>query len=191
VCSSDLADFSIEDLKLVSISDAKQTFLVQFAIQVQTQDNKTTKKFLNLDDQSDGTLVFLALISHLIVLTDTKRSSISIIDELEESLHPKLTRAVVRLLNETAAQKKNGGQLLFSTHDTRLMDDDLLRPDQIYFIEKNKGSNTSRLYRATDFKKIDWNEDKYKGKVKILYEHDSLGASPRIYGLNLEEEEWA
>jgi hypothetical protein len=48
---------------------------------------------------------------------------------------------------------KNGAQLIFVTHDTNLLDNSILRRDQIYFTEKNKLSQTI-LYSLADFKGV-------------------------------------
>ena len=46
---------------------------------------------------------------------------------------------------------KNGSQLIFNTHDTNLLDLNILRRDQIWFTEKNKENGVSDLYPLSDF----------------------------------------
>ncbi len=73
------------------------------------------------------------------------------IDELDISLHSKIVRHLVSLFHDSKTNLKNG-QLLFTTHDTSLLDnDDLFRRDQIWFIEKDN-TQGSHLYSLLDFK---------------------------------------
>ena len=72
-----------------------------------------------------------------------------IIDELDSSLHPLLVRRLVSLFHSPDISTK-GAQLLFSTHDTSLLDPDLFRRDQIWFVEKDRDQATT-LYPITDF----------------------------------------
>ena len=71
------------------------------------------------------------------------------IDELDTSLHPQLLRHLVRLFNHPASNPK-GAQLIFTTHDTSLLDVELFRRDQIWFMEKD-AELASHLYPLTDF----------------------------------------
>jgi len=73
-----------------------------------------------------------------------------IIDEFESSLHPILAKKIVEMFHSSKLNKK-GAQLIFATHDTNLLDANLLRRDQIFFTEKNK-KNETELYSLYDFK---------------------------------------
>jgi len=72
------------------------------------------------------------------------------VDELDISLHAKIVRHLVTLFHDSKTNLKNG-QLLFTTHDTSLLDADLFRRDQIWFLEKDN-TQGSRLYSLLDFK---------------------------------------
>jgi AAA15 family ATPase/GTPase len=63
-----------------------------------------------------------------------KNGYVLFIDELEASLHPHLTKFLVNLFHNPD-QNENNGQLIFTTHDTNLLN--LLRRDQVWFTEKN------------------------------------------------------
>ncbi len=63
------------------------------------------------------------------------------IDEFGESLHPVLTRAVIRLFH-SAETNPNGAQIVFSTHDTSLLSAKIFRRDQIWFTEKTPQGST-------------------------------------------------
>lgn len=72
------------------------------------------------------------------------------IDELDTSLHTLLVRELVRLFHKPEVNA-NGAQLIFSTHDTSLLDDpDLFRRDQIWFVEKDR-DQASHLVALVEF----------------------------------------
>jgi AAA15 family ATPase/GTPase len=69
-----------------------------------------------------------------------------VVDELDSSLHPLVVRHLVSLLLHADSQ----AQLLFTTHDTTLLSQKLLRRDQVWFVEKND-AREARLYPLSDF----------------------------------------
>jgi AAA15 family ATPase/GTPase len=98
-------------------------------------------------EESDGTQRILAYIGFF--LNALKEGKTLIIDELEASLHTKLSQFLISLFHDPKVNK-NKAQLIFSTHDTSLLDSDLFRRDQIWFMEKDS-TNASRLYPLTDY----------------------------------------
>jgi AAA15 family ATPase/GTPase len=113
------------------------------------KDLKTGKKvFLPIQEESDGTKRFFELSGpwfHAAAMGIT-----IFIDELETSLHPILTRELVKLI-QTSELSQEGAQLIFTTHDTTLLDPELLRRDQIWFTEKDENGST-HLYPMSDYK---------------------------------------
>lgn len=102
---------------------------------------------LPLEEESGGTAKAYALAGPWVdVLTN---GYALVVDELDTSLHPQLLRHLVRLFNHPATNPK-GAQLIFSTHDTSLLDTGLFRRDQIWFMEKD-AELASHLYPLTDF----------------------------------------
>jgi len=100
-----------------------------------------------LTEESEGTKKFFRIAGPLL---DCIQNGYTVcIDELDAKLHPLLTRAVVRLFNSPA--NKNNAQLIFTTHDTNLLQYGGLRRDQIWFTEKNQQSATD-LYSLAEFK---------------------------------------
>lgn len=71
------------------------------------------------------------------------------VDELDRSLHPLMTRFLVELFHD---EKRNarGAQLVFTTHDTTLLDKNLFRRDQIWFVEKD-GRSSTHLYPLLEY----------------------------------------
>jgi AAA15 family ATPase/GTPase len=102
----------------------------------------------DLVDESNGTRNLLSLSGP--VLDVLKRGVTFVVDELDTSLHTLIVRQLVRLFHLPEVNAK-GAQLVFTTHDTSLLDaTDLLRRDQIWFVEK-KGDQASTLYGLSDF----------------------------------------
>ena len=93
---------------------------------------------------------FFALIGP--ILDALKHGLVLIIDEIDARLHPNLCEALISLFNSKHANKK-GAQLIFATHNTLIMNRNMLRRDQIYFIEKDKFGE-SELYSLLDYKKV-------------------------------------
>ncbi len=101
----------------------------------------------DLQDESDGTQ---KMFSYSALFLDVLKQGKSIlIDELDNSLHPHLVRHLVSLFNSKDTNP-NGAQLFFSTHDTNLLDGNLLRRDQIWFAEKDENHATV-IYPLTEF----------------------------------------
>ncbi len=102
---------------------------------------------LPIGAESDGTR---QLLSYLPFLVRSQNSpTVLVIDELDRSLHPLLCWEFVRLFSETepGAQK----QLIVTTHEAHLLNQDLLRRDEYWFVEKDD-QQQSRLVPLSDFK---------------------------------------
>lgn len=103
---------------------------------------------LPLDQESDGTIRYLNLLPILYRAGQQNNRGVYLIDELEDSLHPKLTEELLRrFLNSTG--KDQGRQLIFTTHEVHLLHCDMLRRDEIWLVEKH--GHNSELVRLTDF----------------------------------------
>lgn len=99
-------------------------------------------------EESAGTRRFLELYAELVWTIANDR--IAVADELESSLHPHLFQKLVAASVSPVVSKQRA-QLLFTTHNPLLLDQTLLRRDQIWFTEKDQEGAT-RLYPLTDFK---------------------------------------
>jgi uncharacterized protein len=97
--------------------------------------------------ESDGTRAYFSALGP--ILDALEAGSVLLMDEIETSLHPKLTHELVRIFNSPEFNPK-GAQFIFTTHDTNLLDLDLLRRDQIWFTQKDKVGATD-LYPLSDF----------------------------------------
>lgn len=95
-----------------------------------------------LGEESDGTIRLLELYG---ILKD-KKNKVFVVDELDRSLHPNLTFNFIKKY----LSMDNPTQLIVSTHEDRILDLDLMRRDEIWFVENSKGN--SRLYSLEEFK---------------------------------------
>lgn len=102
---------------------------------------------LPFEDESDGTQRLLHLIPALYHLKN--RSKVFVIDELDRSLHPLLSHAVLKFFVETCPTAHQ--QLIVTTHETHLLDLDLLRRDEVWFVEKDS-KQQSQLHSLADLK---------------------------------------
>ncbi|MDR1463276.1 MAG: ATP-binding protein [Azoarcus sp.] len=100
----------------------------------------------DLNNESDGTQKLFEFAGGWLRALDT--GATLFVDELDRSLHPKLTRFLVERFN--SRQNEKNAQLIFTTHDTSLLDPELLRRDQIWFTEKDD-KRATRLYSLLDY----------------------------------------
>ncbi|WP_298135095.1 ATP/GTP-binding protein [Acidiferrobacter sp.] len=101
---------------------------------------------LDLSDESDGTRKLFEFAGGW--LRALEWGAALFVDELDLSLHPHMTRFLVGLFHGRANDKNS--QLVFTTHDTTLLDTDVMRRDQIWFVEKDKQS-ASHFYSLLEY----------------------------------------
>lgn len=92
-------------------------------------------------NESEGTKKFYNILGSL--LYAVKNGYFVVIDEIDARFHTLLNKAIVRLFNSAAV--KTGAQLFAVSHDTAVMDNELLRRDQIYMVEKNNFAATQAV----------------------------------------------
>lgn len=98
-------------------------------------------------DESQGTIQYFGLLAP--IMSCLGQGNVLAVDELDESLHPLLIRKIIGLFNDPKTNPK-GAQLIFNTHDTTLLDPELFRRDQIWFVEKEPPGK-SRFFSLLDF----------------------------------------
>jgi AAA15 family ATPase/GTPase len=103
--------------------------------------------WLELDEESQGTQRLFGYAGPLLDVLET--GCVLVIDEVNNSLHPLLVKKIVQVFNDPATNKNNS-QLIFACHATSVLTTDLLRRDQIWFAEKDRGGAT-HIYPLTDF----------------------------------------
>lgn len=111
-------------------------------------ENGESKCPMNLAFESLGTQ---AMFNFAPVLYDIlKNGRVLIVDEIDKSLHPLIVRYIVSLFADSSSNK-HGAQLICNTHDTNLLDLDLLRRDEIWFTERDPQTGSTSLYPLTDY----------------------------------------
>lgn len=101
----------------------------------------------NIEDESDGTQRLIDLLPILFKQeTGENDNLIFIVDELDRSLHTKLTKYIIKNFTDL----DDGRQLLFTTHDVDLLNLDVFRQEELWFIEKTVNGET-RLKPFSDF----------------------------------------
>jgi hypothetical protein len=123
---------------------------------------------LELAEESDGTRRLL----NLIPVMRSPLGCVCVIDEIDRSLHPMLVREFLG----SFLGREGSRQIIVTTHETNLLDQDLLRRDEIWFAEKDQSAAT-RLYSLLDFK-VRNDRDIRKG-----YLQGRFGAIPFLGGV--------
>lgn len=101
---------------------------------------------LDMGDESDGTRKLFEFTGGWLHALNS--GATLFVDELDRSLHPHMTRFLVGLFHSRGNEKN--AQLVFTTHDTTLLDTELVRRDQIWFVEKDQ-ERSSRLYSLLEY----------------------------------------
>jgi AAA15 family ATPase/GTPase len=118
-----------------------------------------------------------------------------IVDELDTSLHPLLLAQLVRLFQDAELNPKRA-QLVFTTHDVSLLGhqhgEELLKRDEIWFLEKDRKSGASSLYPLTDFKPregLNWERRYLGGSVGAIpfVDEEHLARVPPVPGSSDDE----
>lgn len=129
--------------KLLSELDGKEIV----DIRTVHKDAEGNDVFFDLDDESDGTKKLFSFAGPW--LDSLRFGKVLVIDELHDSLHPNMVKFLVKLFNDEKTNPKNA-QLVFTTHETSILDQLVFRRDQIWFCNKEKDQSTT-LYPLTDF----------------------------------------
>lgn len=131
-----------------------------------------TEMFL-LDKQgSEGTRKYFSLIG--LILTALYENRLIVMDEFDARLHTALSKAILKLFNSSKIKSK--GQLLVASHDTALLDKNILRRDQIYFVEKDKygASHTTSLVEYKVRKEAPYDRNYLQGRYGAIPLIDDL-----------------
>jgi hypothetical protein len=104
------------------------------------------EKSFKIQQESTGTLRFIAYIQNIINMVDD--GGVFIIDELTARLHPLLTKLIVDIIQSSSNTK---AQFIFTTHDISILNKSQFRRDEIAFVEKNNQEESS-LFTLSDLK---------------------------------------
>ena len=100
---------------------------------------------MSLHDESDGTRRLIEYMPLLYAII--QKDMVYVVDEIERSIHPIMIKDIVRKLSESTTAK---GQLIFTTHESGLLDQNIFRPDEIWFAQKD-AEQATQLYPLSDF----------------------------------------
>jgi uncharacterized protein len=143
------ADLGIENVrsKEVNVRRGPDGEVFAKAFQLEFLHRGKTSRWLPAWRESTGTKMIVDFARNASEIL--RRGSVLIVDELDRSMHPLLTRELVAAF-QSRESNPLGAQLVFSAHDTSLLDPDLLRRDQIWFTEKDSEGATT-LKPFTDY----------------------------------------
>ena len=102
---------------------------------------------MELTDESDGTRKLMALAPA--IESVLFKGGLLLVDDIEKELHPALVEFIVAKF-QSKKTNPNGAQIVFTTHNTELLNMELLQKDQLYFVDKN-GEGMSELYSISNF----------------------------------------
>ena len=125
---------------------------------------------IDIHEESVGTQVLFALGG--MILDKLEKGGVLVIDELDNSLHPKLSRFLVELFHNPVTNPTNA-QLIFATHETALLEG-LFRKDQVCFVEKSDEGATE-IIDSSEF--MNMSDD---APLHTYYMRGQLGGNPRI-----------
>lgn len=148
---SDIVDFKFSDNVLTTFHKANPAIPFDFNT-----------------EESDGTKILFKMM--LTIIDVVKNNKVMFLDEIETSLHTKLVEYIINLFH-----KSNAAQIVFSTHNTHLLDMSLFRKDQILFTNKRINGSTD-LYSLFDYK--DFRE---KMNLEKAYLQGRFDAVPYLY----------
>lgn len=158
-----------EPLKTRIVSDFKDKEVLRIKTVHKGADGKPVS--FNLDEESDGTQKLFSFAGPWI--DSLANGHVLFIDELHDNLHPRLVQFLVELFhnNET---NPNNAQLVFTTHETSILNQEVFRRDQIWFCEKDE-EQTTTLYPLTDF-----SPRKGRENLELAYLSGRYGALPYV-----------
>ena len=158
----------------------KKTALDNLTVQKVVLKHKNDDGRYSFSEESDGTQRLFDLIE---VLMNKNKEKVYFIDELDRCLHPKLTYEFVKRF--LANTKDKNTQLIVTTHESRLLNFDLLRRDEIWFANREKNGPTE-LYSLEDY------NERFDKKIDKAYIEGRYGGVPifeTIFPVGDEENE--
>lgn len=136
-----------------------------------TKDGRSKEFSLELEDESDGTRRLMSLAPGIERVL--KQGGVFLVDEIDRELHPLLAEFIISKF-QSPKTNPNHAQLIFTTHDTELLNMELLRKDQVYFVDKDKNSGNSELFNLTELP-IHTNDN-----IRKAYLAGKYGAIPEV-----------
>ncbi len=134
----------------------------------------TEAKF-EMRQESDGSQRIIDLLPAFLDLSEDTSQKVYVIDEVDRSLHSLLIRNLIEAyLSRCSAETRT--QLLLTTHDVMLMDQQLLRRDEMWVTERD-ASGATTLFSFSEYKDIRYDKD-----IRKSYLQGRMGGIPRVLG---------
>jgi hypothetical protein len=153
------ADFKITDVKVSQSGDDVTAFVYEGDFEI------------SWDYESSGLKRYFSLLGYFLNALDN--GQVLFVNELDTSLHPILVTTIVKWFNSTL--KTNYAQLIFTTHNLMIMDNTIMRRDQIWFADKK--NNATQLYFLSEFEP----EEKEEKEDRVKYYLEGrVGGIPHI-----------
>lgn len=154
------------------VTRKKGELVAQKLISFHPMNDGTQAKF-EMWQESDGSQRVIDLLPAFLSLAAKDSNRVFVIDELDRSLHTLLTRCLLENYLSTCATETRS-QLLFTTHDMLLMDQDLLRRDEMWVAQRNE-LGISTLTPFSDYKDVRYDKD-----IRKSYLQGRLGGIPKL-----------
>lgn len=178
-------DKSIKDFNVEKVdSDASDDDSDKISLKIDSIHKGKEGKLvpLPLRRESSGTLKMFALYEPIV---DALRLGGTLfIDELNARLHPLLVRNIILAFLDPAININNA-QLVFTTHDIWQIQNDFLRRDEIWFVEKDEETGASDLYSLADFVDEDGVKIRKDAAYAKNYLYGNYGAIPKLDTLDI------
>ncbi|MCI4625804.1 MAG: ATP-binding protein [Candidatus Magnetoovum sp. WYHC-5] len=158
--------------KRFSINRRNEELIAKKLIAYHLKSDGTTAQF-EIEEESDGSQRIIDLLPAFLMISETSSQNIFVIDELDRSLHTLLTRELINAYLDSCSPESRS-QLLFTTHDVLLMDQQLLRRDEMWVVERDY-HNVSNMLSFSEYKDIRYDKD-----IRKSYLQGRLGGIPRL-----------
>jgi len=160
--------------EIVLVKENNEVFVKRLRLEHHGLNNKTA--FFYINEESDGTV---RLLDYIPAFQDiVSKEKVYIVDEIERSIHPLLIK---ELISKFSSDSNSKGQLIFSTHESNLLDQEIFRQDEIWFAEKDKNACTD-LYPLSEFK------EHHTKNIRKGYLNGRYGGIPFLS--NLQDLNW-
>ena len=170
----------IPQLDILIIVDSDNQYKAHKCMTVHQIEHESRKVLFELTEESDGTQRLFEIIPALIDLLNDERGRVFVIDELDRRLHAHMTYNILDIFLTNSTNKSS--QMIVTTHESSLLDLDLVRRDEIWFIEKD-GTGAASVYSLEEF------APRFDMDIEKGYLNGRFGSIPILPSYNVLE--WA
>jgi len=169
--SAERSVIQIPQLNILVFEDENNRIVSKKFMTSHQVDGKDELESLELAEESDGTQRLFEIIPALLDLLSPEHERVFVIDELDRRLHSLLSYKILELF--LTRSKNQRSQLIVTTHEVGILDLNLLRRDEIWFIEKD-AKGASSVYSLEEFL------PRYDKDIRKSYSQGRFGAIPLL-----------